>query len=136
MAVAPINSVRAVLNYGVERIDPQKIFMGVPNYGYDWTLPFIRGESKARSLSNVQAVELASEVGAEILFDEQSMAPYFYYTLNDNEHVVWFEDARSIDAKLRLAAEYNLHGVSYWNIMRYFPQNWLIANSLYDIRRL
>lgn len=137
MAVAPINKVRAVLDYAVTEIPRDKIFMGIPNYGYDWTLPFVKGESKARSLGNVEAVELAARYGAEILFDFSAQSPYFNYTDEEGrEHVVWFEDARSIDAKLRLIAEYGLTGAAWWNIMKFFPQNWLVASSLYDIRKV
>ena len=53
---------------------------------------------------------------------------------NGQEHEVWFEDARSIRAKLDLAQEYGLYGVGYWNLMRPFPQNWLVLNALYNIR--
>ena len=48
------------------------------------------------------------------------MSPYFEYSLNGAEHVVWFEDARSINAKLRTISQYNLTGAGYWNLMRYF----------------
>lgn len=137
MAVAPINKVREVLDYGVSEIEPSKIFMGIPNYGYNWTLPYIRGESKAKSLSNVEAVELAQKYRAEILFDEVAQSPYFYYTDEEGrEHIVHFEDARSIFAKLSLVNEYGLAGVSYWNLMKYFPQNWLVLNSLYDVFKI
>ena len=49
-------------------------------------------------------------------------------------HEVWFEDARSIRAKLALIPEYGLNGAGYWNLMRRFPQNWRILNALYEIR--
>ena len=132
MAVAPINKVREVLDYAVSVIDPAKIYLGIPNYGYDWTLPFVRGESRARSLSNVEAVELAQRVGAAIQYDETAQAPFFrYYDEQGREHEVWFEDARSIEAKLALIPEYGLLGASWWNIMRFFPQNWLVLGALY-----
>lgn len=137
MAVAPINKVNDVLKYAVTEIPPKKIFMGIPNYGYDWKLPYIKGESRANSLSNVEAVDLAREKGATILFDEKAMSPYFTYTdIDNNEHIVYFEDARSIEAKLFLANKYGFSGVSYWNIMKYFPQNWLVLSSLFDIRKI
>lgn len=136
MAVAPINSVRRVLNYAVTVIPKDKIFMGIPNYGYNWPLPFKRG-NRAVTVSNVGAVELAAKVGAEIQYDRLSQAPYFnYYESNGREHEVWFEDARSIRAKLELANEFKLAGVSYWTIGRYFPQNWLVLNSLYDVKKV
>ena len=47
---------------------------------------------------------------------------------------MWFEDARSIRAKLALTAEYDLSGVGYWNLMRPFAQNWVVLNALYHIK--
>ena len=47
---------------------------------------------------------------------------------------MWFEDARSIRAKLSLAAEYGLAGVGYWNLMRPFAQNWVLLNALYQVQ--
>ncbi len=137
MAVSPVDKVREVLDYAVTEIPRDKIYMGIPNYGYDFVLPYVQGVSKANSLSNVQAVELADEVGAPIEYNEVSQAPYFiYYDDQGNQHQVWFEDARSIESKLDVFSEYGFEGVGYWNIMRYFPQNWLVLSSLYDIAKL
>lgn len=136
MAVAPLNKVAEVLDYAVTEIPPDKIFMGVPNYGYDWTLPFIMGESIARSLSNVAAVKLAVDTGSEIFFDTTAQSPFFGYFENGAEHEVWFEDARSVEAKLALASDYGFRGCGCWNIMRFFPQSWLVLNALYEIRKV
>ncbi|SKA86470.1 spore germination protein [Clostridium sp. USBA 49] len=136
MAVAPLNAVRRVLDYAVTAIPKNKILMGIPNYGYDWTLPYKQGTS-ATTLSNVGAVNLAAKVGAVIQYDNISQSPYFnYYDSNGREHIVWFEDARSINAKLKLVNEFSLGGVSYWTIGQYFPQNWLVLSSLYDIKKV
>ena len=135
MAVAPLNGVRRVVEYALTEIPSQKLWLGIPNYGYDWTLPFVKGQSKATSISNPYAVELARKYGAEIQYDQTAQSPWFrYYDENKREHEVWFEDARSIRAKLALIPEYQLHGVGYWNLMRPFPQNWRILNALYEIR--
>ncbi len=137
MAVAPVNRVREVLDYAVTEIPRDKIYMGIPNYGYDFTLPYVQGVSRADSLSNVGAVELASQVGANIQYDEEAQSPYFiYFDDQGRQHEVWFEDARSILAKLDLFSEYGFEGVGYWNVMRYFPQNWLVTSSLYDIAKV
>ncbi len=137
MAVSPVDKVIEVLDYAVTEIPRDHIYMGIPNYGYDFTLPYVQDVSRADSVSNVQAVQLAAEVGAEIQYDEVSQAPYFiYYDEQGKQHRVWFEDARSILAKLDLYSEYGFEGVGYWNIMRYFPQNWLLVSNLYDIVKL
>lgn len=137
MAVAPLPQVRAVLDYAVREIAPEKIFMGIPLYGYDWPLPFVQGETRASSISPVEAVERALHYDIAIQYDETAQAPYFYYTDGTGrEHAVWFEDARSIEAKLLLAEEYGLQGVGYWNLTRRFPQNWAVLASLFDIETL
>lgn len=45
MAVAPLGQVRAVLDYALTAVAPEKIFMGIPLYGYDWPLPFVSGKT-------------------------------------------------------------------------------------------
>ncbi len=135
LAVSPLNEVRRVLDYAVTDIPPEKILMGMPNYGYDWTLPFMRG-TPARSIGLSEAVELAQQYGAEIQYDETAQAPYFNYTDNGQQHIVWFDDARSIEQKLRLIDEYGLAGASYWTVNRCFVPNWLVQQSLYDTVKL
>lgn len=138
MAVAPIPQVRKVLDYAVTAIPENKIFMGIPNYAYDWPLPYIRNQTAAETIGNETAVDIAREYVASISYDESAKAPYFYYrNLSGQEHVVWFEDARSIREKLLLIQEYNLKGPGYWNVMRQFTQNWFVLNSMfYIVKRL
>ncbi len=135
MAVAPIPKVRQVVEYALTEILPQKIWLGIPNYGYDWPLPYIRGETEAISISSQQAIARAIRYNVTIQYDSYAQAPWFEYVAEDGiPHIVWFEDARSIQAKLALTGEYGLSGVGYWNLMRDFPQNWRVLHGLYHIR--
>ena len=137
MAVAPINQVRQVVTYGVSEIPPAKILLGVPNYGYDWPLPFERGLTRATTIGNQQAIDIARLYGSAIQYDETSAAPYFEYFAPDGiKHVVWFEDARSIQTKLALLDEFGLLGAGYWNVMRPFAQNWALLSAMYAIRKI
>ncbi len=135
MAVAPINKVREVVNYAVTEIPPEKIDLGIPNYGYDWTLPFVRGESMAQSIGNIEAVEIAIANQAVIQFDQTAKSPFFRYTRNGVEHEVWFEDVRSMQEKFSLVTEYGLRGMGYWQIMRLFRANWLLLADTFDIAK-
>lgn len=134
MATAPINNVRRVLQYGVSVIDPNKIFMGIPNYAYDWPLPFVRNETAAESISNQQAIERAAANNVIILFDEQAQSPYYFYTDPQGvQHVVWFDDVRSMNAKLRLMPEFGLNGGSIWQIMNFFPGLYNVLSAYFTI---
>ena len=136
MAVAPVNKIRRVLDYAVTAIPSEKINMGIPNYGYDWALPYEKGVTKAETIGNAQAVQIAVENNAEILFDEVGQTPYFRYTKDGIDHEVWFEDARSIKAKIELLYEYNLRGASFWQIMRLFRANWLLVDYNLKVDKL
>jgi len=135
LAVAPIRNVRQVVEYALTIIAPEKIFLGIPNYGYDWTLPYVKGESRADSISNVEAIQIAAANGAEIQYDEVSQSPWFRYTDEQGRvHEVWFEDVRSIQQKFNLINEKTLRGAGYWNLMRPFQQNWSLLDYMFDIR--
>ena len=134
MAVAPLNQVRRVVEYAITEISPDKIDLGIPNYGYDWPLPCERGETKAETIGNIQAIRIAVENGAVIYFDEVAKSPYFNYVRDGIEHEVWFEDVRSLQAKFDLIKEYELRGAGYWTIMQWFRANWqLLYNNFYHI---
>ena len=135
MAVAPLPNVRRVVEYALTRIPPEKIFLGFPNYGYDWPLPFERGTTRARSISNPEAVRLAVQNGAEIRFDGAAQTPYFNYTAGGVAHEVWFEDPRSAKAKYDLVSEYALRGVGFWNFMRPFPAGFALLGEMFEIQQ-
>ncbi|TCS84214.1 LysM peptidoglycan-binding domain-containing protein [Tepidibacillus fermentans] len=136
MPVAPIPNVRQVLDYAITVIPRNKIMMGAPLYGYDWTLPYVSGGPFARMLSPKEAVQLAWRMGAIIQYDTRAKAPFFrYFDRQGKQHIVWFEDARSMQAKFDLIKEYRLRGISYWVLGMEFPQNWILLEDNFNIKK-
>jgi len=136
MAVSPISSMRSVMRYAVSVVPRQKIMMGMPLYGYDWTLPYVKGGKFAKSVSPQKALELAIRYGASINYDKTSQAPWFRYTDEQGkEHEVWFEDARSMQAKFDLVKELGIRGFFYWVLGNDFPQNWLLIEDNFVVRK-
>ena len=146
MAVAPINQVRRVVEYALTEIPMEKIVLGVPNYGYDWPLPYEKGVSRAATLGNIEAIRIAEKRGAGILFDQIAQSPFFYYSeinysedasgdrsVSGTEHEVWFEDVRSIREKFNLIEQYGLYGCGYWTVMQWFRPNWLLLQDRFLI---
>ncbi len=134
MAVSPLPQVEQVVQYALTEIPANKILLGQNLYGYDWTLPFVQGGPYAEALSPQRAIEVAKRYNAAIQYDTTAQAPYFnYYDDEGREHVVWFEDARSIQAKFNLVKRLNLRGVGYWKLGLPFPQNWLLIGANFDV---
>lgn len=133
MAVAPIDKVRRVVEYALTRIPPEKTNLGIPNYGYDWALPYVKGVTRANSIGNLEAVQIAIDYGAVIQYDPVAQTPWFRYVKDGIEHEVWFEDVRSFQAKFGLIQEYNLMGAGFWQLMRPFLPGWLLMSGTFWI---
>lgn len=134
MPVSPIGPVRQVLTYAASEMPSRKIMMGQNLYGYDWTLPFVAGGQYAKALSPQAAIDLARNRNVAILYDYRAQAPHFNYTDDaGKQHKVWFEDARSIQAKFDLIKELDLRGISYWKLGLPFPQNWLLLQDNFKV---
>jgi spore germination protein len=136
-AVSPLNEVRKVMNYAIENVPRDKIMMGMPLYGYDWTLPFVKGGKFAKSIGFKDAVAIADKYNQEIRYDKEAQAPYFRYTDEEGkEHEVWFDDARSIQAKLNLVKELGLRGFFYWVLANESPQNWGLVEDNFVVNKI
>ncbi|MGE5702419.1 MAG: LysM peptidoglycan-binding domain-containing protein [Clostridia bacterium] len=136
MPVSPIEPVRRVLEYAITEIPREKIMMGQNLYGYDWTLPYVKG-TKAQGISPQGAIALAKKYKVPIQYDQKAQAPFINYTDEEGRaHKVWFEDARSIQAKFNLIKELGIRGVSYWRLGFPFPQNWLLIRNTFNVTKL
>ncbi|MDA7028599.1 glycoside hydrolase family 18 protein [Bacillus sp. CLL-7-23] len=136
LAVSPIGPVREVVEYALTEMPANKIMLGQNLYGYDWTLPYTPGGEYAKAVSPQQAIVIASENNVAISYDEKAQAPFFRYTDKAGKrHEVWFEDARSIQAKFNLIKELNLRGISYWKLGLSFPQNWLLIADQFNVEK-
>jgi spore germination protein len=135
-AISPINEIEKVLDYAVSVIPREKILMGFQIYARDWKLPFEEGQ-EAATISIQQAMDIAYEHMSEIKYDYVSQSPYFHYTdAEGNAHEVWFEDARSAQAKFDTVKDYGLRGISYWGLGYEFPQNFPLLSDNFQIRKL
>ena len=135
-AVSPVNRIRRVLDYAVTQMPAGSILLGMSNYGYRWRLPWRQGDAAA-VVGNAAAINLAVSVGAELRYDETAQAPWFRYTdVEGTRREVWFEDVRSVRARLALVREYGLAGVSWWTVNRLFRPALRLQEALFDTMKL
>lgn len=135
-AISPLNQIKRVLDYAVTVIPRDKIFFGFQLYARDWLLPHKQGQ-EAETFSVQEAIARAVKYGTVIQYDEVTDSPYFNYTDEQGQqHEVWFEDARSAQAKFDAVKDYNLRGISYWALGYPFPQNWALLEDNFMIEKL
>lgn len=138
--VASIAKINEFLDYLSSMVLPEKLVLGLPLIAYDWELPYTVGLSKTSSLSLDSAIVLAKQNNANILFDKTSQTPFYTYNTQTTgipiEHVVWFVDARSMDASMKIINDRGLSGSGLWNIMQFVPQLWTVINAQYEIEHI
>jgi spore germination protein len=131
--ITPINDLRRVLDYAASLIPRDKIFIGLPLYAKDWFIPHIRGQ-EAETKSIQTAMDIAQRNNAQIQYDEISQSPFYYYRDQSGRmHEVWFEDPKSLQAKFDLVKEYGIRGITYWNLVYEFIQNWHLLEDNFII---
>lgn len=134
-AISPLNQMRRVIEYALSVMPANKIYLGFQIYARDWKIPHVEGAA-AETFSPQEAVRRATQYNAAIQYDEVAQSPFFRYTdENGQGHEVWFEDARSAQAKFDLAKEFNLRGISYWALGYPYPQNWALLNDNFSIKK-
>ncbi len=118
--LTPREWAREVLGWAATQIPAEKLVMGLGTYGYDWQ------GTHAVSLTWTDVMALQRRVKAKVRYDVSQEASWFEYVDPKNRrHIVWFEDARSLAAKRRLATELGLRGVHYWRLGGEDPRIWV-----------
>lgn len=134
-AISPLDQIRRVLDYAVSVIPREKIFLGFQIYARDWLLPFVQGQ-EAETFSMAEARLRAVKYGTTIQYDETAQSPFYKYTDEQGRgHEVWFEDARSAQAKFDAVRKYGLRGVSYWALCYPYPGNWELLKDNFTVRK-
>lgn len=134
-AVSPVNRIRRVLDYALTAIPASKLVMTLSNYGYRWRLPWRQGDAAA-VIGNAAAMAMAISVRAELKYDSNAEAPFFTYTdAVGQRSVVFFEDARSVRARLALVAEYALAGLAWWTVSPFYRPALLLQQERFSALR-
>lgn len=138
MALAPLHLVRRSLEYALRVVPGQRLLLGMPFYGFDWAVPF-----QPDQLSNLIVHGPASfeeeepeliEPPQQVLWDDRAMTPMFLYRDAEGERrEVWYEDIRSIAAKLHLVHEHGLAGISCQVLGSTIVSPWVLLRDLFDV---
>ena len=119
--IAPIDWYEKNIKYAIENSGgPHKVLIGIGFYGYDW-VPGKDGET----LTYVDAITRAEKNDVKIMYDEATQSPHFKY----KDHEVWFENDKSITAKLDIIAKYNPAGIALWRLGQEQPEIWPLIDS-------
>jgi spore germination protein len=123
--IAGLNWVNRVLTYSLLHIPSNKILMGIPLYGREWSTT--RHGYMARSVTFQDIHHLLSEYHLEPRWDDRWQAPWFRYRAGGSLRTVYYENAISLRQKLQLISDYHLKGFAAWRIGSEDPAFWGLA---------
>lgn len=123
--VAPLPWVEEVLRFATQQMPAEKVFLGLATYGYDW--PEGRPADDV-AWADVREILAANDV--DEAWDEEAAAPWFSYAdASGTQHTVWYENARSLQAKIDLARQYEVGGVFIWKAGGEDPAIWALLEE-------
>ncbi|NJK79237.1 MAG: glycoside hydrolase [Chloroflexaceae bacterium] len=122
--VAPLYWVRSVAEYARSVVPPEKIFIGVPFYGYDWP-----PGGSARGLPWSDIEDLIDSQGLTVNLLQRDARgevdeSWFRYRSAEGWREVWYMTDDGLESKLNLVQELDLAGIAIWRIGYEKPQYW------------
>jgi spore germination protein len=114
--IADVAWVNDVVNYAKSAIPAKKILLGLPFYGYNWTI----GRNGAHAMAYNDVISTVFSTGSQIQLDQASQSPFFTY----QGRIVWFENSTSLKAKVNLVSNYGLAGWGGWRLGQEDPNFW------------
>lgn len=122
--IAPLHWVQSVAEYAVQVIDPAKVFIGVPFYGYDWP-----PQGNARGLPWGDIEDLIEEQSLTVNHMQRNQdgrveESWFRYHSPQGTREVWFMTESGLESKLDLVQRMDLAGIAIWQIGYEKPAYW------------
>lgn len=123
--IAPLEWISDLNNFALTKVEPGKLIIDIPFYGYDW----VGTNGASKTWLQVQDIITANNITAE--WNSIAGEPYFNYPdENANSHTVYYENAESIKYKSALFYKAGIKGISICQIGSEDPNNWQIINEL------
>ena len=120
-AITPLDWLDRVTAYAESTISADKIFVGLPFYGYDWT------GTTGKTVTYASALKLAQTNGASIVRDANGEATFSY----GGTHTVYFQDATAYQKKVDLLRQKHprIGGLAAWVAGQEDPATWRILRD-------
>ena len=112
-------------------VPPDKIIMGIANYGYDWPAKTKKDPHPvAQAVSFQQGVVTAVESQSDITYDPDTFNLHYSYEDENNKvHTVWMLDGVTAYNELRAAERAGVRGTAMWRLGTEDPSMWDIWDA-------
>ena len=129
--IASLQWVEGVVRYAVKKRDipPNKLYLGIPLYAEGWQELGENDDTAYRSLdidlTFIDVQRLISKYQADEIWSNKYTSPNIIYHPDSNtRRVIWYENNRSITAKLALGNKYGVCNAAFWRLGGEDPDIW------------
>lgn len=134
--VASIEFVENSIRYALSKAPKNKIVLGIPLYGRIWSVDNSSVVGRGVGIDIIN--KMIKDYNGVVTFDETAGVPKAEFeiksgdkeytvgerVLQPGKYVVWYEDEKSIKAKLNLITKYDLKGAGFWALGLEDPVIW------------
>lgn len=128
--IAGYDWVKNALDYAIARVPPDKLLLGIALYGREWTNN--GGRTEAHTMPYPRTRALLNSLSLTPQWDEKQRSPWFEYRTGGTVRSVWYENARSVQEKLRLLERYRLRGFAAWRLGMEDPRVWSVISAMQE----
>jgi len=122
--VASLPWIEKIIEYTLSEVPRSRISLGLPVYHVHWWRSGDDQKWQARGRPFRDVAGFFSKDGVQNRWDESACSGTLEFKENGTSHTVWYEDARSLKAKLALLDKYRLPGFSAWRLGQEDPATW------------
>ena len=108
--IASLPWMTEALDYAIRYIPREKLLLGIPVYGYDWS------NEATRMVPMRDIPGLIARTNARILWSDPAVEPFFYYWEGRPRHTVWYENELSAKIRFGFVKSYRLQGIAIWRL--------------------
>lgn len=113
-SVASLSFVKEAVEDTVQLVGKEHVIAGIPFYTRIWTTT--DGNTTSRAVGMQAAVDQLNSDGQVALWNDDCGQYVASYTVGNSTRQIWFEEEKSIEAKMQVIQENNVAGVAGWKL--------------------
>ena len=100
---------------------PEKLLLGIPFYGYEWTTttnkylsPTIKNSGQLASYRRIKSIINNPPEELTLSWDDQALSPWLYFSNGNYYQQIYYDDLRSLGLKYDIVNQIDMAGIGIW----------------------